>query len=120
KILKKNAERVIGTIDYLATEISLKTACRIFNISTNQYYRWKNKIHCSASVLNLCFKTHPHQLTMTETSIISDSINNPEYRCLPRVSIYYSLLNTGKLFCCMTTFYKYARLIFTGAKIKKI
>ena len=56
-IMKKNAKQVIDTIDYLTTEMPIKKACRIFQISSNQYYRWKNKIYCSASVLNLCFKS---------------------------------------------------------------
>lgn len=117
-LMKKNAHKVIETIDYLTTEMPLKKACRIFRISTSQYYRWKNKIHCTASVLNLCFKTHPHQLTIAEASVIKEAVNNPEFKCLPRVSIFYSLLNSGKLYCSLTTFYKYARLLITGAKVK--
>ncbi|MCW3083931.1 MAG: transposase [Bacteroidetes bacterium] len=118
-IMKKNAKKVIDTIDYLVTEMPVKKACRIFKISTNQYFRWKNKIYCTASVLNLCFKTHPHQLTIAEATCIKEAINNPEYKYLPGVSIYYSLLNAGKLFCSITTFYKYAQLLFVGEKLKR-
>ena len=52
-------------------------------------------------------------------STIKEAVNNPEYKYLPRVSIYYTLLNGEKLFCSITTFYKYARLLFTGEKIKR-
>ncbi len=118
-ILRKNSAKVIETIEYLATEMPLEKACKIMGILTNQYYRWKNKINCTASVLNLCFKTHPHQLNISEVNIIKEAVNNPEYHFLPRVSIYYTLLNESKLFCSITTFYKYARLLFEGEKPKR-
>ena len=78
-ILRKNSAKVIETIEYLATEMPLAKACKVMGILTNQYYRWKNKINCTASVLNLCFKTHPHQLNISEVNIIREAINNPEY-----------------------------------------
>ena len=118
-LMKKNAKRVIETIDYLITEMPINKACQIFKISSNQYYRWKNKLYCSASVLNLCFKTHPHQLTIAEATVIKEAVNNTEFHQLPRISIYYTLLNKEKLFCSITTFYKYARLLFTGEKTKR-
>lgn len=118
-LMKRNAKQVIDTIDYMITEMPLKKACKVFKISSNQYYRWKNKLYCSASVLNLCFKTHPHQLTIAEAYCIKEAIHDPEYTYLPRASIYYTLLNKDKLFCSITTFYKYARLLFTGEKMKR-
>lgn len=118
-LMKENARLIVETIDYLLTEMPIQKACRVFKISSSQYYRWKNKVHCSASVLNLCFKTYPHQLTIAEASVIKEAVNQPAYKYLPRVSIYYTLLNAARLFCSLTTFYKYARMLFTGEKLKR-
>jgi hypothetical protein len=78
RIFANHSAIIISTIDYLATHIGQIRACTLFNITTNKYYRTKNKVHCSASVLNLCYKTHPHQLTIAENTIIKEAVNAPE------------------------------------------
>jgi hypothetical protein len=111
RIWKKHIPLIVETIDYLAKEMKLSKACRIFNITTHKYYRDKNKLFCTASVLNLCFKTHPHQLTIAETSAISQAINHP-YNFNKSIStIWYALLRAGKVFCGRSTFYKYTKLL---------
>ena len=111
QVLKKNAKIVVDIIDRIKPEIELKRACRIFKITTNQYYSWKNKINCSASVLNLCFRTHPRQLTMGEVDIIEKNINDPKDFFKPLSTIYFELLRKSCLFCCLSTFYKYSNLV---------
>lgn len=111
KTFKNNFVKIIETIDYLATEIPFEKACRIFNLSPQQYYRWKNKINCSASVLNLCFKTHPHQLTLAEGSVIKEAINDPANELKKLASIFYTLMRENKLGCSLSTFYKYVALL---------
>lgn len=110
-LMKSNKQKIVDTIDWLIPKLSSpKKACRIFNITSKKYYRWKSKIHCTTSKLNLCFKTHPLQLSVKESTIIKDSINDPENQNKPMATIYYSLLRSTKLFCGITTFYKYANL----------
>jgi hypothetical protein len=70
----------------------------------------------SKSVLNLCYKTHPKQLSVSEMTIIKDIITNPENRNRPLSSLYYELLRAGKLACSITTLYKYAAILFPGKK----
>lgn len=120
KILKKNADRVINTVDYLRNEISLKKACKIFSITSQQYYRLKNKIYCSASVSNLCFKSHPSQLSIHEVTTIKDIISKPENLFKPLCSLYYELLRTAQLSISLTSFYKYAALLLERTKENKI
>ena len=97
----------------------MKKPCRIFNISTHQYYRWKNKISCSSSVLNLCFKTHPHQLTIAEGSVIKEALKEPVSEQKKLSSIFYKLMRSGKLFCSLSTFYKYASLLSERTAARK-
>lgn len=109
KIAAKNAKQIIETIDNIKPHVKLQSACRMFNISLQQYYRWKNKINCTASVLNICFKTHPSQLSMNECVVIEESLKGAENANKPKLTIYYNLLRKGSLFCGVSTFYKYAK-----------
>ena len=111
KTIRNNAQSLIKTIDHLALSISLDKACKVFRITTNQYYRWKNKLFCSASVLNLCFKTHPSQLSMREVKIIEETINTPENIFKPLSTLRFHLMREGLLFVGKSTFYKYAKLL---------
>ena len=110
KVFKKNIATIIKTIDRIMPDITLGVACKIFKISTNQYYRWKNKLHCTASVLNLCFRTHTNQLTIKENMVIYDALHAPEncYNFLS--STFLRLKRNGQLYCSLSTFYKYAFL----------
>jgi len=79
RVIKKNAGIVVATIDKLNSYIhNLNLSCKLIKISVTQYYRLKHKINCTASVLNLCFKTHTAQLSVHEATIIKDCITNPE------------------------------------------
>jgi hypothetical protein len=118
RIWKKHTPLIIETIDYLAKEMKLSKACRVFNITTHKYYRDKNKLFCTASILNLCFKTHPHQLTIAETSAISQAINHPDSFNKTISTIWYGMLRKGDFFCGRSTFYKYTKLL--SPLVKKV
>jgi hypothetical protein len=118
RVLKNNVAAIIDTIDYLASDLKMDKACSIFNITSQQYYRFKNKVKCTASVLNLCFKTHPNQLTIAECSAIKEAVNDPANERKKLATIYYKLMRDGKLYCSRSTLYKYAKLV--SEHIKKI
>ena len=120
RVIKKNASLVIATIDRLNSYVNnLHLSCKLVKISTTQYYRLKNKVHCTASVLNLCYKTHPAQLSLPEATLITDCITNPENFYKPLCTLYYGLMRVGKLHCSLATFYKYASLIH-GRRTKPV
>jgi len=118
-LLKNNKEIVVNTIDWLIPKLnSTQKACRIFNITSKKYNRWKGKINCAASTLNLCFKTHPRQLSVKEVIVIKDAVNDLQNQNKPKATIFYSLLRHAQLFCGITTFYKYANLTSGTPKFK--
>lgn len=120
RLLRRKAKEVVKTIDDIRPQIKLSVACKIFHISQQQFYRWKNQIHCSASVLNLCFKTHPTQLSVQECQLIEDHLHTPAQAYVPKLTIYYNLLRKEQLFCGMSTFYKYARLLYQPPEFQRI
>lgn len=114
--LKKNKKMVIETIDYLVLKMPLEKACRVFRVSTNLYYRWKNKLHCTASILNLCFKSHPFQLSIKEVTTIRNAVNDSENYHKPGSTVYFELHRENKLGCSRPSFYKYKNLTYEAPK----
>jgi putative transposase len=115
RALKKNASILINTIEYLALALPLQKACKVFSITTYKYYRWKNNINCSASLLNLCFKSHPRQLSLSEGSILQEALLDQQNIGKPLTSLRFELMNKEMLFISLSSFYKYYRL-FIGLK----
>jgi hypothetical protein len=123
KIYRKHAKTIIATIDTITPHITFKKACRVFEISEQQYYKWKNRIHCTASVLNLCFKVHPSQLQLQECQTIETAVTQSENVGKPWTTIFYNLVRIEKLSCSISTFYKYAHMyeakrLFPKYKVK--
>ena len=119
KVLKENHSQIVSTIDYLKSTVTLSNACKVFSISEQQYYVWKNKKYCKLSPFHFCLKKHPFQLTIKEFHIVKKSFENLSYSFLPKVSVYYDLLNRNLIHCSLSTFYKYASLVLES-KLKTI
>ena len=117
---KKQTAVIIETIEHLSISATLKSACKLFNISTQKFYRLKNKLHCTASLKNLCYKLNPQQLSIKEVNTIRYFLNIPENFFLPLSTIYYSILNSGRSSFSLSTFYKYCTLIGESRKFIKI
>lgn len=111
KIMQKNYSIIVSTIDYLKSTVSLSNACNLFSISEQQYYVWKNKKYCKISPFHFCLKKHPFQLTVKEFYIIKKAFDDLPYTFLPKVSVYYDLLNRNLIHCSLSSFYKYASLV---------
>lgn len=79
--------------------------------SARQWAAWTSRKRCRASVLNLCRRQHPAQVTTREQQQIITACYHPDYKHWPLSSIYYQLMRTEKIHCSISTFYKYCRLL---------
>ncbi len=111
KVMRKNYTQITSSIDYLKPKIGLLKACKLFSISTQQFYSWKNKKYCKHTPFHFCLKKHPFQLTLKEFSIIRNAFENLPYTFLPKVTVYYNLMNSNLIHCSLSSFYKYAALL---------
>ncbi|EMO55064.1 DDE-type integrase/transposase/recombinase [Leptospira noguchii] len=111
KIWNRRKKEIVSIIQKISPNIGLKRACRFMKISTQRFYKWNNEVFCNSSVFNLCRKTHPKQLTISEQKVISKYIKNPEFTNWPLRSIFYKILKDGSAFFSLATFYKYTRLL---------
>lgn len=85
-----------------------------------QWKAWTSKPVCPRSLIQLCRKTHPLQVPATEQQIICDLCCDKQFETWPLSGIYYYLLREQKINCCLSTFYKYCRLMnITRKKVKR-
>ncbi|MBL7771729.1 MAG: hypothetical protein JNM95_02565 [Chitinophagaceae bacterium] len=106
-------------LGYLQRFETLKYLLAKMQISKQKYYYWKNKVTCKKSSTGSCIKHHPNQLTEKEVEHITEYLHKPDYEYWSLSSIFYQLLRDNKLFCGLTTFYKYVSHEIIEARRKK-
>jgi len=66
--------------------------------------------------MNACRRMLPQQLTVRETGIIKEYLDDPDHKHWPVRSIYYQMMRDLQTFCSLSTFYRYARLLGRSRK----
>ena len=123
KLLKEHADSIVKSINKLiaVSEIKITQACRFYGVSRDWYYREKQRLKCTLSPIQLCYKQHPNQLTFAEVSVIENIILKTKNFGRTKTSLYYEALQQGLLFCGKSTFNKYANVFgYTRYKYKKL
>ena len=111
QLLLKYKPLIIETALRLRSVVPLNEFCAYLNISCQQFYSWKNNQVCSASLLKLCRKKFPSQLTDIEIKVIKTYMENPDFLYLSRATIYWKIIREGAAAFSKTVFYKYCRLM---------
>ena len=112
ELLRLNKLEICNSIIYLKKSIGLKRACRVFNISTNQFGFWKKSaVACSNSTIKLCRKTYNHQLLASEIEVIKQYFTAKEFLFWPASSVYYQILKDCAAFFSISTCYNYLKLL---------
>ncbi|MGL4598047.1 MAG: hypothetical protein ACRCYO_10980 [Bacteroidia bacterium] len=110
KQTKREVQKItIGTFSLLAQKTSVALASRVMGFSKQTYYRLRAQMVCRVSKIKRCFRSLPQQLSMREVQTIDKAMNDPVNFHKTRTTIFYTLLNEGKLACSLSTFYQYSR-----------
>ncbi|MCK5677005.1 MAG: DDE-type integrase/transposase/recombinase [Flavobacteriaceae bacterium] len=111
----------MNTIENLKETISIENAIKVFNISRSTYQNYKTLVinKCDSSYFLWCVKKYPHQLLKKEILVIKDYMVNEKYRYWSKSSVYLKAIRDEKLYCCLSTFYKYCRLLGFKEKRKR-
>lgn len=123
KLLKEHADAIVASIDKLVavSEIKIERACCFYGVSKDWYYREKQRLKCTLSPIQLCYKQQPNQLTYDEVSVIEKIISKTENHGKAKTTLYYQALKQGILFCGKSTFNKYASALgFKRKNYKKL
>lgn len=111
--------KVVEVIKHTKDVLGLDKACKLFHISRNTFFNWKNNNKCSDSIFNKCFKRHPYQLAKREVTQIKHILNDPKTILWPLISSYYYGLRNGLISMKSRTFYKYANKLGFKKKLPK-
>jgi len=110
---------IVETIDYVTPLIGLKRACKLFQITINQFYAWKRIVNCLLSPLEECHKQKPLNIAPSEIKTLKTFVQDEQYNDYPLYSIYYEMERHGKAFMSLDSFYKYARYFDDAVKRRK-
>lgn len=116
-----NKDFIVNTIENIKEIIPIENAIKIFNISRSTYQNYKTLVinKCDASYFLWCVKKYPHQLLKKEILVIKDYMADEKYRYWSKSSVYLKAIRDEKLYCCLSTFYKYCRLLGFKEKRKR-
>ena len=118
-IYQQHKTYIIDAISEFNDHLGIEQTLKLFRVSIQQYSIWINDKICPISIENKCRKIYPNQLLQTEVSKIKELLLDTKYKFWSKVSVYYQALREGEVSCCLSTFYKYARLLCIDRKVPK-
>ena len=104
-------KKVISIIEKTKSVFGFEQMLKVFHISKNTFYRWKDQKKCSDSPLKKCFRKYPNQLTSKEVYSIRNLFDDPKTRYWPLASVYYDAFRKKIISFKLRTFYKYAHIL---------
>ena len=112
-LINEKKEIIVDTIEQVKDIVPINKALKIFNISRSTFENYKSiLIHkCEASYFNWCTRRFPNQLLPVEVKAIKTYMSDDNYKYWSKSSVYLKALREGNLKCCISTFYKYCRLL---------
>lgn len=113
KLVAYQKEKLVNIIENFKEIISIDEALKIFNISRATYQNYKVLVmnKCDNSYFEWCAKKYPNQLLKNEVSKIKEYLENNEYQFWSKSSVYLLALRNKDVSVCLTTFYKYSKLL---------
>jgi len=111
QLLAQNKHLILETVERFRSIFGFHKLCNYLGISLPQYYAWKNNADCRASLLKLCRKKFPAQLTDKDVKTIRTYMNNDEFQFLSRATVYWKIIRDGAAMFSKTAFYKYCKLL---------
>ena len=119
--LKNQKELIVNTIESVKEYVPMDAALKVFHISRSTFENYKSiVIHkCDRSYFNWCAKRFSNQLLSKEIQVIKNYMINDSYRHWSKASVYLKAVRDQNLHCCLSTFYKYCRLLGFKNKTRK-
>lgn len=106
-------ERIVNTIENIKEYIPIEKALLVFDISRATYHNYKTLVinKCNTSYFLWCVKQYPHQLLNREILQIKSYMENQAYIHWSKASVYLLALRNKDTAVCLTTWYKYSKLL---------
>lgn len=111
KMLRKQQQIVVKCIQQIAPTLGFKRSCRLLKISYQQFFRWQNSFVCNKSLLKICRKNSPQQLTSKEQQTVKKYLDDKHFIHRSLLARYYQMIHDKAAFMGLQTFYRYADML---------
>lgn len=119
-LIRKNRESVVKLIDSISESVSDRNLiCKFLKVSPHSYLTWKRyqNYYCEFSLLELCFKKVPQQISRNEIIVLKSFMSNKRFYHWSVASVWGLAFKQGKTSMALSTWYRYAkRLGLTKAR----
>ncbi len=102
-------ERLLRAVERSRSSLSLRIALRILGLSASRYHSWRRNEACALADASSCPRSHPHQVTADELSVIKDMATSEDYRHVPTGTLAVLAQRLGKVFASAATWYRLIR-----------
>ena len=106
-------EKLVNAIEMVKDIVPVESALKFFNISRATYHNYKILVinKCDTSYFLWCTKQYPHQLLKKEIFQIKKYLQDEKHKYWSKSSVYFLGLRNKDISVCLTTFYKYSKLL---------
>jgi transposase InsO family protein len=106
-------DQIVETVQRIQDVIPVDKCAKIIGVATSTLRNWITsvRVRCSGSLVNLCRKVHPQQISSAETDAMSGLLKDEMFFYWPLVSLYYHALRNKIVSMSLSTWYKYAGLL---------
>ncbi len=124
-ILKLNREQLVRLIDNTSQYFgNHRGICKLLRISTASYRNWKriSLNACQQSLLGVCFKSFPQQISRNEIAVLKRYMSNRKYLHWSTAAIWAKAIRNSDISMSLASWYRYAKALgITKARtVKKV
>ncbi len=123
KLIKQNHKILLPYIDRcLQNDKSKKIFLKLLKISSYQLGQWRNmkKYECKESLIWLCYKRLPRQISMIEIMKMKQLLKNDKYSHWSSISIWGKAVKEGQISMSLQSWYRYSQIFGLGKRKKYI
>ena len=113
-VLKKNREKVVSLIDNASQHFGNREGiCKLLQISPESYRNWKRiaMYSCQQSLLGVCFKSFPQQISRKEITVLRKYMSNGKYAHWSTAAIWAKAIRNTDISMSLASWYRYAKAL---------
>jgi hypothetical protein len=118
-IIKNNRNSIVHLIENISTSNQEKNLiCKFLKITPHSFQTWKRyqNYYCEFSLINLCFKKVPQQISRNEINILKKFMNNKRFYHWSITSVWGLAFKQGKTCMSRGTWYRYSKILGLSKK----
>jgi len=118
RILQSNKNSIVTLFERVKPLFNVKTLCQFTDMKTKTYSSWKSiaRLKCPSSVLNICFRKVPNQISNKEINVLKKLMSEPKFFHWPTISIWAYAIRNNLATMSDSSWYRYCRILEISSK----